>query len=181
MSEDCGNRRLMRRGGRLALVLGAAFMMQGCTDAMPYFGGPKPQPVEQVITPEPVPGPAIRTVATPSRKAPPKVNRKASALPAQQDLALSVVYYVRLMVPAGSELTVRADSAAGGAPSIKSIKTTGGLPYEMAIPVSAAADAYPMTIDATLNSSIGHVLTGSVTLAEKPSTPVEIVLVPKSE
>ncbi len=181
MSEVCGNQRIMWRDGRLALMLGAALLVQGCTNVTPYFGGPKPQPVEQVIIPEPAPGPTKKTAATPTRKAPPKVNRNASVIPAHHDLALNVVYYVRLLVPVGSELTVRAGSAAGGAPSSKSIKTTGGPPYEMKIPVSAAADAYPMTIDATLNSSIGHVLTGTVTLAEKPSKPVEIVLVPTSE
>ncbi|QIE45644.1 hypothetical protein G5B38_08955 [Pseudohalocynthiibacter aestuariivivens] len=181
MSEVCGYQRHFWRTGRLALVLGATFLVQGCANGMPHFSGPKPKPVEQVVVPEPAPSLTRTAVATSTRKAPPKVNRTASVVPARQDLTLNVLYYVRIMVPVGSELTVRANSAAGGAPSIKTIKTKGGPPYAMEIPVSAGADAYPMTIDATLNSSIGHVLTGAVTLDGKPTKPVEIVMVPTSE
>ena len=181
MSEVRENRWPMWRDGGLALLLGAAFLMQGCTNAMPQYSGPKPQPADQVVAPASTPGPTKKAVATTTRKATPKVTKSASAVPARQDLALNVLYYVRIMVPAGSDLTVRADGAGGAAPSVTSIKTKGGPPYAMSIPISAAADAYPMTIDATLNSTIGHVLTGTVTLVEKPDKPVEIVLAPKSE
>ncbi|RKF13827.1 hypothetical protein D6850_11540 [Roseovarius spongiae] len=109
------------------------------------------------------------------------MTRKAPPNPAPRDLALSVTYLVRLMVPPGSELSVRAEGA-DGASSVKTIETAGGPPYALELPVSGDKSAYPMTVNATLNSLVGHTLTGAVTLDAPPGdAPVEIVLAPASE
>lgn len=181
MSKVFGYQFPRGRGLRTATILGAAMLVQGCAGGFPQFSGPRAPAAEQVVIPEPVPTTPQTNVAAATRKPPPNVRKSTPVTPAKQDLSLNVLYYVRVMVPVGSDLTVRADSASGGAPSIKSVKTEGGPPYAVEIPVSAADDAFPMTVDAVLESSIGHVLEGSVTLDEAPAKPIEIVLVPKAE
>ena len=167
---------------RMAAVLGAALLVSGCAGGLPQFSGPKaPSSTDQVVIPEPAPVVTKQTLTATTTRTSPAVTPRAPATPTFDDVSLSVLYYVRLAVPAGSDLTLRADSASGAAPTIKTIKTAGGLPYNVDIPVNAADDAYPMTIDATLESTIGHVLTGSITLDAKPRQPVEIVLAPKAE
>ncbi|MCZ4351867.1 hypothetical protein O4H61_05010 [Roseovarius aestuarii] len=122
----------------------------------------------------------VKAVASSTTKAAP-MTRSAVTMSKREDIALSVFYLERIMVPAGSELTLRANGDGSGAPSVKSTKVKSGPPYSVSMPVDTGEGAYPMTVQATLTSTIGHVLSGSVTLTEKPTGPVEIVMRTKSE
>jgi len=170
---------VLNNGGtlRAMILLTCGLLVQGCANGLPHYSGPKKVPTEQAAVSNANPLAATNTVKPKKRTS---VKRTATSIPARKDIALSVTYMVRILVPAGSELTVSAAGAGGSAPSIKTTKTQSGPPYVIDLPVDTAEDAYPMTVNATLTSKLGHVLTGNVVLQERPSASVEITMSPKS-
>lgn len=172
----------IRHGRPLALaVLASAALVAGCADGFTPSETAKARPVEQVAVPEPAVTAGGNTVSVTSRKAPPRMTRSSPAAEARETIEMSVLYYERILVPAGSTLTIRAEGAGDAAPTIKRSAVGAGMPYKVSVPVGAGPEAYPMTVDATLESGIGHVMTGSVTLAERPSGPVELVIRTKAD
>jgi hypothetical protein len=137
----------------------------------------KPQAAKptEVVSAQPAPALPVQAVTKPPQKAAP-MTRSSKVAPKPQDIAFSVSYMERILVPAGSELVLSAKGAGSDAPSIKTTKTQSGPPYSISMPVGSGDGAYPMTVSATLTSTIGHVLSGSVTLTEKPTGPVEIII-----
>ncbi|QYX56487.1 hypothetical protein K1T73_15775 [Roseovarius sp. SCSIO 43702] len=170
------------RGGRMLGLLVAAMAVQGCEDN--GFRGrdtgeeqavvPSAQTVTSVSSAKPVAKPK----AKPANASPAPTRSTPVPSEATRDLDLRVTYYVRLMVPPGSKLTVTADGS--GTPVSKSVTTEGGPPYHVTLPVPQATAAYPMKITATLDSAVGHVLEGEVTLSEMPDGEIEVVMSPKS-
>ena len=162
---------------RCAAILAAALLVQGCANAYPKAGATPEKATATTVAPTSqarAKSASVKptTTAAQTRKASLKTVPKAG-------LDLNVTYFVRLMVPAGSELKLRAVGA--GPATEKVIKTDAGPPYSVRLPMPDESGMYPMTVTATLNSSIGHVLEGKVTLAEAPAGTVEIVMVPKSD
>ncbi|MBZ8118475.1 hypothetical protein KUD11_07410 [Roseovarius sp. LXJ103] len=111
--------------------------------------------------------------AAPSATRPKQAERIPLAAPVT--LAVSATYLERIMIPIGSELTLRAETVSG-MPAITRIKTMSGPPYDISVSIPSGAEAYPMTVTATLNATIGHVLSGSVVLDAVPGGAVEIVM-----
>ena len=156
---------------RLSVLLCCALVVQGCTGGISQVFQPKEATAsEQVVIPQPAPAVSAQTAST----AP--TTRSAMSLATRENIALNVFYLERILVPVGSDLTVRAEGDGSGPPSVKSTKVQSGPPYDVSLPVDTGEGAYPMTVEATLTSTIGHVLSGSVTLTEKPTGPVEIIM-----
>lgn len=170
-----------RRVARLAALLSCGLAVQGCADGFTLFGGQKEAPPEQVVVPLPDPAVTEPRLSAETKASSASMTRKPTPEPARTDLALSVIYYERILVPVGSDLTVRAQPADGGTPSIKTTEVQTAIPYTLSIPVSTAEAAYPMTVTATLTSTIGHVLSGSVTLDQPSAETVEILIKTRAE
>lgn len=168
------------RRAAVAVLLCAGFAVQGCAGGMSQMFKPRTAAPEQVVIPQPAPAVPIQTVTTSTKKAAP-VTRSAVVIPKREDISLNVSYLERILVPVGSDLSLRATGEGSGPPSVKSTKVQSGPPYSVAMPVDTGEGAYPMTVQATLTSTIGHVLSGSVTLTEKPTGPVEIIMHTKTE
>ncbi len=156
---------------KLAVIGASVIALPGCTGGMANIFGPRTPAVEQIRVPQP--GPTRPRTA--ENTATPKLVRIVDTTQ-RQDIALSATYHERILVPVGSGLVLQAQSGGNRPPAIRAIKTEGGPPYALSLPVDTGKDAYPMTVQATLTSTIGHVLTGTVTLREKPKDPVEIVM-----
>ncbi|MFY9240039.1 MAG: hypothetical protein WAO78_14430 [Roseovarius sp.] len=152
--------RLFESAAALAL---ASVLLAGCAEGMPQILQPPAAQTEQLGAPQ----------AAPSVTRP--LQAESAAMGAPAPLAVSATYFERILVPIGSELTLRAE-AASGVPVITRIKTTGGPPYDISASVPSMPEGYPMTVTATLNSTIGHVLSGSVVLDAVPISVVEIVM-----
>ena len=157
------------------VLLCCGFAVQGCTGGMPQMSKSQTPPPEKVVIPKPPPEVPIQTVTRSPKKAAP-VTRSITATPKREDISLSVSYMERIMVPVGSDLTLSATGAGSDPASVKSTKVQSGPPYSISMPVDTGEAAYPMTVQATLTSTLGHVLSGSVTLNEKPTGPVEIIM-----
>ncbi|MEB8387723.1 hypothetical protein OO012_10820 [Rhodobacteraceae bacterium KMM 6894] len=164
----------------LAAFLCAGFAVQGCTDGTAQMVKPQVATPKEVVKPQPAPAVPIQTVTKAPRKAA-TVTRSAVQSQKREYIALSVSYMERILVPAGSELVLSATGEGSGPPSIKTTKTKSGPPYSVSMPVETGEGAYPMTVEATLTSTIGHVLSGRVTLTEKPTGPVEIIMHTKTD
>lgn len=161
---------------RLSVLLCCALAVQGCTGGMSQVFQPKEATAsEQVVIPQPAPAVSAQTVSTSTASTAP-ATRSAMTLAKRENIALNVLYLERILVPVGSDLIVRAEGDGSGPPSVKSTKVQSGPPYDVSLPVDTGEGAYPMTVQATLTSTIGHVLSGSVTLTEKPNGPVEIIM-----
>ena len=145
-----------------ALAL-ASVLLAGCVGGKPPILQPPAAQAEQLVAPQ-----AARSVTRP-----PQAESAPVGVPAS--LVVSATYLERILVPIGSELPLRVE-AASGVPAITRIKTTGGPPYDISASVPSTAEAYPMTVTATLNSTIGHVMSGSVVLGASPISVVEIVM-----
>ncbi len=156
---------------KLAVIGACVIAVQGCSGGMANVFGPRAPKVEQIRVPQPAP---TRPQAA-TDKAVPKMIRSADTAQ-RQDIALNVTYRERILVPIGSELVMQAQSGGNRPPALKAIRTQGGPPYSATLPVDTGKGAYPMRVQATLTSTIGHVLTGSITLQGKPVGPVEIVM-----
>ena len=161
------------RHAALVLAVCGGLVLSGCAGGMSDILKPKGGAIEQVVVPVPAPAITQATIATATTQAAPLT---PSIIPKREDIALAITYMERILVPVGSTLTVRADGAGSGPPSIKSTKVQAGPPYDMTLPVDIDAGAYPMTVQATLTSTIGHVLTGAVTLSAPPVGVVDITL-----
>lgn len=170
------------RGAKIMAFVACGVLLQGCSNGFPQLGGPRPNPVAPGTAPvsEPTAGPAVRPKARTASKPPPVMTRKPPQASTRDMIDLNVLYYERILVPPGSALSIRAEAANAATPSLKKTTTEGGMPYQVSIPVSPRTDAYPMTIEATLTSTIGHVLAGSVTLTKPPTAPVELLIRTKS-
>jgi len=177
----------VRRGGRAVAVLTAAMLVQGCANGLPIFG--QSARTEQVVVPEPEPTVSSEQLNAKAQAKPASTTKTKAAVKPQtrstsletdtaHDLDLNVTYFVRLMVPVGSELTVA--TKGDGNSTSKTVKTSGGPPYAVSLPVPESKAGYPMKVTATLTSTIGHVLEGEVTLPKEPGGEVEIVMVPKT-
>lgn len=91
-------------------------------------------------------------------------------------LKLEVTYVVRLLVPAGSDLTVEAfdkDGKAIASTTVKTPSTDATIPVQLDIGDGAA---FPLRIDAKLESGFGHLLTGTQTIEAKTQEPVKVAL-----
>ncbi|WP_113911406.1 hypothetical protein [Roseovarius dicentrarchi] len=165
----------MPRNHRLALklaIVGASLIaLQGCGGAMANMFGPRAPAVEQIRVPQtgPTRPPAGAGAAAPG------IIRSAD-IAQRRDIALNVTYLERILVPVGSDLVVQAQSGGNRPPAIRRVQTQGGPPYSINLPVDTGQGAYPMTVQATLRSTIGHVLTGATVLQARPSGPVDIVM-----
>ncbi len=172
-----------RRSAATALgAVSLALIVAGCTDGEPQSMRANPTPAEQVVTAQPAPAtPAATATRKPGKtKAAQTMTRRPPEAPARTNLDLNVSYMVRILVPAGSELSLRAQGAGDAPPALKTVKIESGPPYSVSLPVQSGAAAYPMEVTATLTSTIGHVLSGAITLSAPPTGPVEITMSPQS-
>lgn len=167
---------------RLAVIGICVIALQGCAGGMATIFGPRAPEVQQIRVPEPAPTrpQSATNRATPQKigtiRSAPRLTRSLADTTGREDIALRVTYLERILVPIGSRLVLQAQGGGDRPPALKSIKTEGGPPYTLALPVDTGEGAYPMTVQATLTSTIGHVLSGAVTLSERPAGPVEIVM-----
>lgn len=156
-------------GRRAAMLAASALALSGCGGVMPQLFGPRAPDIEQIRVPQPAPETSQTSVAASS-------NTASEAPAPDRRMGVTATYRERILVPTGSTLTLRADPANGGAPAITTLRTQSGPPYALTLPVSTGPAAYPMTVEVTLTSSIGHVLRGGVVLDTFPAEPVDIVM-----
>jgi hypothetical protein len=74
-------------------------------------------------------------------------------------LKLDVLFYQRILVPPGGTLAVVVTDAAGAEVGTATTTTGDGPPYRVDVPL-ARASHLPVTVNVTLTSVTGHVLTG---------------------
>lgn len=119
-------------------------------------------------------------LAPPIANVPVPTKRIDAGQPRQEEanlaLKLEVTYVVRLLVPAGSDLTVDAfdkDGKVIASTTIKTPSTDATIPVELDIGGGAA---FPLRIDAKLESGFGHLLTGTQTIEAETQGPVKLAL-----
>jgi len=83
-----------------------------------------------------------------------------------KSLKLELTYSQRILVPSGSDLTIKIQDATGKSIFTQAVKTTHDVPpYIVTVPMKTPV-AYPLTIDANLASKLGHQFNENITLAE---------------
>lgn len=182
----------MRFSAQIVTLAASVFLLQGCTDG--WFNkrtNPKSEPA--VMTEKAKP--AAKTYAKPAAN--PKKVLKVSAKPTQKPstatrnvetggnksmtaattLDLNVFYLQRILVPAGSKLTLSLTGKGISKPVVQTSLSKGGPPYKLQMQVPKGAE-YPLTVDVLLESSIGHKFSGRGVVQKKPSSSFEIIISP---
>jgi uncharacterized lipoprotein YbaY len=83
-----------------------------------------------------------------------------------KSLKLELTYSQRILVPRGSDLTIKIQDATGKRIFAQAVKTTEDAPPYFVTVAMKTPVAYPLTIDANLASKLGHQFNENITLAE---------------